>query len=68
MGDYDRGKSCLEALSYLFTMMVMLPNKVFLLRGNHETRRVNGWEENYDDRSFMHQCRARFDNELGYRI
>jgi len=69
LGDYvDRGKSCLEVLSYLFAMKVMLPNKVFLLRGNHETRDVNGWEEHYGDRSFIYQCRARFGDELGYRI
>ena len=46
----------------------MLPQKVFLLRGNHETRDVNGWEEHYGARSFIYQCRERFGDELGYKV
>lgn len=69
LGDYvDRGKSCLECVAYLFAMKLMLPNKVFLLRGNHETRDVNGWEEHYGERSFIFQCRERFGDDLGFRI
>jgi hypothetical protein len=68
LGDYvDRGLSCLECVSYLLAMKLLLPHKVFLLRGNHETRDVNGWEEHYGERSFMYQCRARFGDDLGYR-
>lgn len=69
LGDYvDRGMSCLEVLAYLFSMKLLLPQKVFLLRGNHETRDVNGWEEHYGERSFIYQCRERFGDELGYLV
>ena len=69
LGDYvDRGMSCLEVVAYLLAMKLMLPGKVFLLRGNHETRDVNGWEEHYGARSFIYQCRERFGDELGYQV
>lgn len=69
LGDYvDRGMSCLEVTAYLLAMKLQLPNKVFLLRGNHETRDVNGWEEHYAERSFIYQCRSRFGDDIGYRI
>lgn len=69
LGDYvDRGMSCLEVVSYLLAMKLMLPHKVFLLRGNHETRDVNGWEEHYGARSFIYQCRERFGEEVGYKV
>ena len=58
LGDYvDHGKSCLECVAYLFVMKYQLPNKVFLLRGNHETHDVKGWEEHYRKCSFIFQCR-----------
>ena len=69
LGDYvDRGMSCLEVVAYLLAMKLMLPQKVFLFRGNHETRDVNGWEEHYGARSFIYQCRERFGDDLGYKV
>lgn len=69
LGDYvDRGMSCLEVLAYLMAMKIQLPHKVFLLRGNHETRDVNGWEEHYGERSFIWQCRNRFGDTNGYHV
>ena len=69
LGDYvDRGLQCLECVAYLFALKLQNPTKVFLLRGNHETRDVNGWEEHYGERSFMYQCRKRFGDSNGYRV
>lgn len=69
LGDYvDRGLHCLECVAYLFAMKLQLPAKVYLLRGNHETRDINGWEEHYGERSFMYQCRKRFGDSIGYRV
>mmetsp|Transcript_5344 Transcript_5344/g.13183 ORF Transcript_5344/g.13183 Transcript_5344/m.13183 type:complete len:695 (+) Transcript_5344:243-2327(+) len=72
LGDYvDRGMNCLEVVAYLLSMKLQNPHKVFLLRGNHETRDVNGWEEHYGERSFIWQCQERFDRfggDIGYRI
>ena len=69
LGDYvDRGMSCLECVAYLMAMKCQLPQKVVLLRGNHETRDVNGWEEHYRERSFIAQCRMRFGDELGFLV
>lgn len=61
----DRGTNGLECVAYLFALKICSPNKLFLLRGNHETRDVNGWEDHYGDRSFLRQCKARFGRDLG---
>ncbi|KAF0694643.1 Aste57867_14482 [Aphanomyces stellatus] len=66
LGDYvDRGLSSLECIAYLFAQKIMHPNKVTMLRGNHETRAVNGWEEHYGAGSFLAQCKKRFGNDEG---
>jgi hypothetical protein len=50
----------IEVVMYLFAYKIKVPSKVFLLRGNHETRSVNGWVAWYKQRCFLHQCRCRF--------
>ncbi|CAE7944287.1 BSL2, partial [Symbiodinium sp. KB8] len=42
LGDYaDRGGYGLEVISILFSLKVLFPHRVFLLRGHHENRHVN---------------------------
>ena len=66
LGDYvDRGRGGLEVLGYLFAQKVQSPHKLFMLRGNHETRSVNGWEQYYGNASFLAQCKRRFGIQKG---
>jgi len=48
------------SLTEQFKCVMKAPDKVFMIRGNHETRSVNGWEGFYGAGSFIAQCKQRF--------
>jgi diadenosine tetraphosphatase ApaH/serine/threonine PP2A family protein phosphatase len=51
LGDYvDRGKHSLEVICLLVALKVQFPNRVFLVRGNHESPEVNARD------GFLHEC------------
>ena len=56
LGDYvDRGQKSLETILLLFCFKVKFPNKVFLLRGNHECASINRTYGFFDEWKLIRQ-------------
>eukprot|EP00164_Ancoracysta_twista_P002528 GFYU01003368.1.p1 GENE.GFYU01003368.1~~GFYU01003368.1.p1 ORF type:complete len:440 (-),score=91.75 GFYU01003368.1:87-1406(-) len=69
LGDYvDRGIQGLEVCAYLFASKMIVPDKVLMLRGNHELRDVNGNEDHYGEGSFLTQCKAKYGEAAGTEL
>ncbi|KAJ6225428.1 hypothetical protein RDWZM_003973 [Blomia tropicalis] len=63
LGDYvDRGDHSVECVIYLFCMMLLLPGKVVLLRGNHEIRHIQ------QQFTFQRECMDKFGNAIGSQL
>lgn len=55
LGDYvDRGDNSIEVLTLIFALKIKFPNKVFMIRGNHECSELN---ESY---GFKDECLERY--------
>ena len=69
LGDYvDRGPHSLECVVLLFALAAECPDKVVLLRGNHEDRIVCGDRAVYGDDSFLGQCVSRMGEQIGTKV
>ena len=59
LGDYvDRGSYSCECIVYLLALKVVHPDRVFLIRGNHESRSMTS-REYLDGPSFMVECEVK---------
>ena len=69
LGDFvDRGCNSIPVVAYIMAKKILCPSKWWLLRGNHETREVNGNIEHYQEGSFLNQCLNMFGENDGYAV
>jgi hypothetical protein len=66
LGDFvDRGPDSIVVVAYIMALKVLEPTKFWMIRGNHETREVNGNIQHYAEGSFLWQCRDVFGESKG---
>ncbi|EKX38584.1 hypothetical protein GUITHDRAFT_77129 [Guillardia theta CCMP2712] len=69
LGDFvDRGADSLPVVAYMMAQKVLNPRKWWMIRGNHETREVNGNIKTYREGSFLHQCLRIFGDADGRTV
>ena len=53
LGDYiDRGPASLDVLEWLFSLKIKEPDNIILLRGNHELKETNRFENLFEDLNY----------------
>ncbi|MDO9517749.1 MAG: metallophosphoesterase, partial [Methanosarcinaceae archaeon] len=60
LGDYiDRGPASLDVLEKVFSLKIAEPEKIILLRGNHELKETNRFEKLFEDLEYDEDLYAR---------